>query len=47
MGTGLGLYISKLIIQKFNGKIGVESEVDKGSDFWFELPLKKEKTVLV
>lgn len=40
IGTGLGLYISKLLIEKFNGKIGVESEEDKGSTFWFELPIK-------
>lgn len=36
-GTGLGLYISKLMIEKFGGKIGLSSETDKGSIFWFEL----------
>ena len=39
MGTGLGLYITKLLIEKFDGTIGVESELGKGSLFWFELPI--------
>lgn len=43
MGTGLGLYISKLFVEKFNGKIGLKSEFSKGSNFWFELPLLKNK----
>lgn len=38
-GTGLGLYISKLLIEKFNGKIGITAKPGKGSTFWFELPL--------
>ena len=42
IGTGLGLYICKLLVEKFEGTIGVESGVDKGSNFWFELPVKKK-----
>ncbi len=38
-GLGLGLYISSEIIKRHNGRIGVESEKDKGSRFYFELPV--------
>jgi signal transduction histidine kinase len=40
-GTGLGLYISKLLVEKFGGKLGFKSESGKGSSFWFELPIAK------
>lgn len=38
-GTGLGLTISKKIIEMMGGRIGVESELGKGSEFWICLPL--------
>ena len=40
-GTGLGLYISKSIIEMHHGKIWVDSEVDKGSVFSFSVPAEK------
>ncbi|MDB5129372.1 cell wall metabolism sensor histidine kinase WalK, partial [Mucilaginibacter sp.] len=38
-GLGLGLYICAEIIKKLGGQIGVDSEINKGSSFWFTLPL--------
>jgi PAS domain S-box-containing protein len=38
-GTGLGLAISKHLIELMGGTIGVESEPEKGSRFWFSLPI--------
>ncbi len=37
-GTGLGLYISRELVRRMGGRIGVSSELGAGSTFYFELP---------
>lgn len=40
-GVGLGLFIAKGIIDLSHGEIGFKSKENKGSTFWFTLPIKK------
>lgn len=40
-GVGLGLSIAKGLVEMLEGKIWVESEPEKGSTFWFEIPVKQ------
>lgn len=44
-GTGLGLYISKSIVDMHKGRIWVASEVGKGSQFSFSIPMAAQNSV--
>jgi signal transduction histidine kinase len=38
-GRGIGLYICRTIIERYQGQVGIQSTPGKGSIFWFTLPL--------
>jgi len=43
-GTGIGLTITKRLAEMMKGKVGFSSEVDRGSEFWVEIPVHRQVT---
>lgn len=44
-GTGIGLYIVKTLVKILGGEVGVSSELEKGSRFYFTLPIEYKKNL--
>ena len=45
-GTGLGLSIVKRLVELMGGRLGVQSALEAGSTFWFELPFELSRDAL-
>lgn len=43
-GAGIGLAVSRLLVERMGGGVGFESELDAGSLFWIDLPLASNET---
>ena len=46
-GTGIGLTVTKLLVEQMAGQVGFESEDGVGSTFWIKLPLASNEDVLI
>lgn len=46
-GTGIGLAVTKSLVEQMAGRIGFDSEVGKGTTFWIELPLSSNTDAVI
>jgi len=46
-GTGIGLTVTKLLVERMAGRVGFESAEGVGSTFWIELPLASNQNVII
>lgn len=44
-GTGLGLTITRQLVEMMDGSIGVDSQLGQGADFWFRIPYEQASSV--